>query len=812
MHRNHYLLAITTAIVFLASPLLAQQDTLLTWCQTTWHRDDGQWLWSDDARFWRHERIAYQATGEISVVAWEQIQVADLTAIYSLTETDTMILCGTSRSVLFGPTVFSSPEGEDWQPSIDYPIIHPVTFDSLSLLATNCMLTASDGAVYAAGMRAPLSEGLVLKSTDGAATWSPTDSLAGSSGHEVKTLVEAPDGTLYLGTHGSPNGFVYRSSDGGDSWEFLTALDGVQYVEAILPLGDTVYAATRTQNQRGKVFRSTDGGATWDSTSTIPDAIWAYDLAAIGDTIYVSVAYNPSPPEFYGAVFYSPDGGASWARYQHFDGTYIAPCLLADGDSALYVGTGSTAKVFIAFPPDSFISLGALGTTRANDLFVTSDGVLIVAATGGSIYRAIGAALPGWLESSVYDTRSGTTFGTATWDSEGDDVIIKVRSGANSEMIGSPPWVTCDTLVNGQDITDLASVQDGHRYLQYYVEIVKQGVAFPVLREICIDYTAPYDTVSPVFSSTTIWEDSTAWFGGPYEVSAVLTDDFAGVDDDNVYLHWTRDGWQTERIVQMDEDEPGTFSCEIRRQVEGDTVEYYLKGQDLSFQFNQAFSPSDYPASTYRFEIIPEGPRFFNTTVMDSVVSDRGPYFIGTLVKDASLDPYSVLLRYQIDGGGWIDTMMSVYPNDLFIGVIPEAPGSSTIDYYLWAIDTLGQEGTDPVNAPTSYYTFSYVGIAEERIRERPLAYGISQNSPNPFSSSSSITYEVPVETEVSVKVYDGLGRVVKVLAEGWRAPGRYPLFWDRCDSRGERVPAGTYFCRIETEAFSATRKMVVIE
>jgi hypothetical protein len=159
---------------------------------------------------------------------------------------------------------------------------------------------------------------------------------------------------------------------------------------------------------------------------------------------------------------------------------------------------------------------------------------------------------------------------------------------------------------------------------------------------------------------------------------------------------------------------------------------------------------------------------------------------------------------------------MRVYPNDLFIGVIPEIQGTSTIDYYLWAVDTLGQVGTDPSFPvpPDTFYTFpAFIGIAEERVEGSPfLTYRLSQNSPNPFSSLSRITYEVPVETEVSVKVYDGLGRVVEVLARGWRTPGRYDVLWDRCDSKGCRVPAGTYFCRMETGRFSSTRKMVVIE
>jgi flagellar hook assembly protein FlgD len=86
-------------------------------------------------------------------------------------------------------------------------------------------------------------------------------------------------------------------------------------------------------------------------------------------------------------------------------------------------------------------------------------------------------------------------------------------------------------------------------------------------------------------------------------------------------------------------------------------------------------------------------------------------------------------------------------------------------------------------------------------------------NAPNPFSSSTTITFAVPAGTpkNVSVGVYDVSGRNVRVLQNGALAPGVHTCAWDGRDSEGRAVSAGVYLYRYQIASEVLTRKMVLM-
>src|SRR5262245_11011841 len=66
--------------------------------------------------------------------------------------------------------------------------------------------------------------------------------------------------------------------------------------------------------------------------------------------------------------------------------------------------------------------------------------------------------------------------------------------------------------------------------------------------------------------------------------------------------------------------------------------------------------------------------------------------------------------------------------------------------------------------------------------------------SPNPFTASTRVAFELARPTHASVTVLDLFGRRVRTLARGPRAAGRHELQWDGRDDLGRRLPAGSYF------------------
>ncbi|HPO54362.1 MAG TPA: T9SS type A sorting domain-containing protein [Ignavibacteriaceae bacterium] len=87
----------------------------------------------------------------------------------------------------------------------------------------------------------------------------------------------------------------------------------------------------------------------------------------------------------------------------------------------------------------------------------------------------------------------------------------------------------------------------------------------------------------------------------------------------------------------------------------------------------------------------------------------------------------------------------------------------------------------------------------------KPATFGLSQNYPNPFNPSTVIRYQIPVDSRVSVKVYNVLGNVVTTLQNGFQTAGEYSVTLD-----GSNLASGVYFYKIEAGEFTATKKMLL--
>ena len=96
-----------------------------------------------------------------------------------------------------------------------------------------------------------------------------------------------------------------------------------------------------------------------------------------------------------------------------------------------------------------------------------------------------------------------------------------------------------------------------------------------------------------------------------------------------------------------------------------------------------------------------------------------------------------------------------------------------------------------------------------------PKAFTLSQNSPNPFNPSTTISYEIPESSgaaKVVVAVYNIRGQKVVTLVDELKETGQYSVNWDGLDETGRRVSSGVYFYRMNAGDFTAVRKMVVLK
>jgi hypothetical protein len=113
------------------------------------------------------------------------------------------------------------------------------------------------------------------------------------------------------------------------------------------------------------------------------------------------------------------------------------------------------------------------------------------------------------------------------------------------------------------------------------------------------------------------------------------------------------------------------------------------------------------------------------------------------------------------------------------------------------------------------YLIRAYVSIGTSDISEPiellPTTYSLNQNYPNPFNPSTVISFQLPKQGDVEIKIYDAIGNEIKTLISEFRNAGRHNIMWNGDDNRGRKVSSGIYFYKISADNFSQTKKMVLM-
>jgi hypothetical protein len=91
----------------------------------------------------------------------------------------------------------------------------------------------------------------------------------------------------------------------------------------------------------------------------------------------------------------------------------------------------------------------------------------------------------------------------------------------------------------------------------------------------------------------------------------------------------------------------------------------------------------------------------------------------------------------------------------------------------------------------------------------------LEQNYPNPFNPETWIPYQLNESTNVTVKIYESSGKLVKTLDLGNKPKGFYTskdkaAYWDGKNETGELVSSGIYFYSIQAGSYTATKKMII--
>ena len=106
-------------------------------------------------------------------------------------------------------------------------------------------------------------------------------------------------------------------------------------------------------------------------------------------------------------------------------------------------------------------------------------------------------------------------------------------------------------------------------------------------------------------------------------------------------------------------------------------------------------------------------------------------------------------------------------------------------------------------------YDSNAVVSVDDRVPTRSIR--LRQNLPNPFSTRTTIGFDLARRDQASLRIYDVTGRLVRTLADGGMLEsGSHQVEWSGRDDGGARLEAGLYFCRLAAGPASETRRMVL--
>jgi len=98
-----------------------------------------------------------------------------------------------------------------------------------------------------------------------------------------------------------------------------------------------------------------------------------------------------------------------------------------------------------------------------------------------------------------------------------------------------------------------------------------------------------------------------------------------------------------------------------------------------------------------------------------------------------------------------------------------------------------------------------------------PTEYALSQNYPNPFNPTTSIKYALPLDSRVTVQIYNILGQRVRTLINDNIPAGYHMAEWDGTGNSGQQLASGTYFLQLSAtgtngKTFNEIRKLMLLK
>ena len=601
---------------------------------------------------------------------------------------------------------------------------------------------------------------------------------------------------VYVGLKNSSDDAIWKSTDGGETWEKKT--DGIPVHQ--IPIQNCKAIKINPLNQKfiitaisfEGVFKSVDSGNTWECIFDNNNP--ANDIEIVPwDTTTILAAFD--------GIYKSTDNGLTWALISNLG----ANCIEIDNLSReIYAGiykSTDEGDTWISILNPELSNSFSLSTNIYDIKTKHRDDNILYIATSAGVYKSSNNGV-NWLQ-SFNGLVKFFAYNIRIAPSNSSIIYSAGREGIHKSNDRGKSW----KYIGGEAAENFIAIDPENSDIVYIAQI-------PLLPEYWLWRTT---------DGGNIWEKK---FTSLTRLDFI---EFDPSDHNTIYTKYTNtvnsglskstDKGETWELINTPSSPTsiliskknslviyiGSFNG-VYKTINGGLNWTYLGLSENNSNIIISFAPEDeniiyasvYGAGIFRttndglnWEELNNGLTSKNISVFTLNPKKINEYYVGT--NDSGI--------YFTSNGGTNWNKLTPQHPSLFIDAI--------------CIDTTGNGKILAAgrNAPGIYMLdLDLTNIEKTALTDLPNNFILYQNYPNPFNESTIIKFFVPHSGNIKLEIFDNLGNKIKTLINGYMIKGAHSIEWNGENARGKTVSTGIYFFRLLNSNMSLNKKMIFLK